>query len=143
MSASRYTTATRRVTFEAAHRLPEHDGGCRRLHGHSYAVEVTVGGPLHQDGPQHGMVLDFSRIDLALGRIMGDWDHRTMLWTLDPLADAIGAIDPGSLILVDAPPTAEFMAGLIGSRLLGQLEGVAVLEVRVQETVRGWAIWRP
>jgi len=27
--------------FEAAHRLPEYNGPCRRIHGHSYVVQAT------------------------------------------------------------------------------------------------------
>ena len=30
--------------FEAAHRLPDYDGKCCRLHGHNWRVEVAVRG---------------------------------------------------------------------------------------------------
>jgi 6-pyruvoyltetrahydropterin/6-carboxytetrahydropterin synthase len=47
--------------FEAAHRLPHHDGKCVRLHGHSWVARVFVRGfALHPGGPKTGMVLDYS-----------------------------------------------------------------------------------
>jgi 6-pyruvoyltetrahydropterin/6-carboxytetrahydropterin synthase len=31
-------TITRRLEFDAGHRIPHHDGQCRHLHGHRYAI---------------------------------------------------------------------------------------------------------
>jgi 6-pyruvoyltetrahydropterin/6-carboxytetrahydropterin synthase len=64
----RYARITKIFRFEAAHHLPEHQGKCARLHGHSYRVEVTLRGPV-KDAPgvsDHGMVMDF----VALSQIM-------------------------------------------------------------------------
>lgn len=48
-------------SFDAAHRLPNHDGKCRQLHGHTYSLTIGLCGlvaPL--DGsPGEGMVLDY------------------------------------------------------------------------------------
>lgn len=47
--------------FHASHYLPNHDGVCRRLHGHTYMLEVMIMGP--RKGPtgdsDEGMLLDF------------------------------------------------------------------------------------
>jgi 6-pyruvoyltetrahydropterin/6-carboxytetrahydropterin synthase len=52
---------TKEFKFEAAHQLPNHEGKCRNLHGHSYRVEVCVSGEVEvQPVSQQGMVLDFS-----------------------------------------------------------------------------------
>ena len=49
--------------FEAAHRLPHHDGKCRRLHGHSWIGRIYVEGEqLQTEGAQKGMVIDFGKI---------------------------------------------------------------------------------
>ena len=46
--------------FEAAHRLPHHDGKCCRLHGHSWLGRVYVkGNQLIKDGSKQGMLLDY------------------------------------------------------------------------------------
>lgn len=54
---------TKEFRFEAAHRLPKHDGKCQRLHGHSWKMRVIVRGySLHQEGPTSGMLQDFGDI---------------------------------------------------------------------------------
>ena len=47
----------RRFEFEAAHRLPNHPGKCRELHGHSYGLFVKVDRPVDDTS---GMAIDFS-----------------------------------------------------------------------------------
>ncbi len=63
--------------FEAAHKLPHHDGKCRRLHGHSWVGRVYVQSHgLVQDGPQQGMVMDFSEIQQYLKPLLENFlDH--------------------------------------------------------------------
>jgi 6-pyruvoyltetrahydropterin/6-carboxytetrahydropterin synthase len=58
---ARYAIITREFTFEAAHHLPGHRGKCRRPHGHSYRLQVSLRGPI-VDAPgqsDDGMVMDF------------------------------------------------------------------------------------
>ncbi|MBI4114466.1 MAG: 6-carboxytetrahydropterin synthase QueD [Candidatus Niyogibacteria bacterium] len=65
-------------TFEAAHQLPNHKGKCARLHGHSYRFEVTVSGPIQQEGgSSEGMVIDFADLSNIVEReILQPWDHQ-------------------------------------------------------------------
>jgi 6-pyruvoyltetrahydropterin/6-carboxytetrahydropterin synthase len=62
-------------TFEAAHRLPNVPEGhkCARLHGHSFRVEVHVGGEV---GEKTGWVMDFADIKAAFDPIRERLDHR-------------------------------------------------------------------
>src|SRR5580704_11307035 len=65
--------------FEAAHVLPHHPGKCRRLHGHSYRLEVAVDGPLREDGPARGMVLDFDELaTIVRPAILDRLDHASL-----------------------------------------------------------------
>ena len=48
---------TRRLEFDAGHRIPDHRSQCRHLHGHRYVLEITLsGGVIRQEGdPANGM----------------------------------------------------------------------------------------
>ena len=63
--------------FEAAHSLPnvppKHK--CRRMHGHSYRVDVHVTG---STDPQTGWVIDFGDIKRIVMPILDDLDHRCL-----------------------------------------------------------------
>ena len=69
------TTATKRYTFEASHYLPEYNGKCSNIHGHSYKLEVTftnTNGLTHTNNP---MVLDFNLIDDIVKPFVERYDH--------------------------------------------------------------------
>ena len=61
--------------FEAAHLLPHlpRSHKCRRLHGHSFSVEITVTGELDT---QLGWVMDYAEITSLFKPIWEKLDHR-------------------------------------------------------------------
>jgi 6-pyruvoyltetrahydropterin/6-carboxytetrahydropterin synthase len=113
----------KRFTFEAAHDLPNHDGKCRGLHGHSYVVEVVAEGeqvPSGEGRPDEGMVVDFGVVSAAFReRVHAKLDHRY-------LNDELGFTT-----------TAENLAW----HILGVMRGEVpqVVAVRVWETATSWA----
>ncbi len=61
--------------FEAAHllpRLPE-THKCRRLHGHSFKVQITVVGDCE---PDLGWVMDYAELSAAFQPLWNQLDHR-------------------------------------------------------------------
>lgn len=65
--------------FESAHVLPHHPGKCGRLHGHSYRLEVYVGGAIRSEGPARGMIEDFGDIsELVETEIIDILDHASL-----------------------------------------------------------------
>jgi 6-pyruvoyltetrahydropterin/6-carboxytetrahydropterin synthase len=65
---------TKIFRFEAAHRLDNHEGKCKQLHGHSYKFEVTIAGNIN---PITGMVLDFGDLkDIVNNCIIEKLDHQ-------------------------------------------------------------------
>ena len=63
--------------FEAAHALPNvpADHKCRRVHGHSYRIDVHVTGPID---PEAGWVMDFGDIQRAVAPLLDELDHRML-----------------------------------------------------------------
>ena len=65
---------TKKFTFEAAHSIPGHIT-CGNLHGHSYKLEVTVEGPVKENG----MLIDFALLkDIVEEAIVDKLDHRNL-----------------------------------------------------------------
>ncbi|MCH7720049.1 MAG: 6-carboxytetrahydropterin synthase QueD [Planctomycetes bacterium] len=73
--AGRHTVAlVRTFTFEAAHLLPQAPAGhkCRRLHGHSFRVDLTVDGEVDE---RSGWLMDFGDIKAAFAPLLDRLDH--------------------------------------------------------------------
>lgn len=67
-------SVTKVFTFDSAHQLPDHPGKCRRLHGHTYRLEVTVEGEIDA---RTGMVLDFYDLSSVVKeKVVSRLDHR-------------------------------------------------------------------
>jgi len=57
-----------RRKFSAAHRLPDYDGACHNLHGHTWQVVFEVEGPVQPSG----MIYDFKLLKPLLDSILPD-----------------------------------------------------------------------
>ena len=99
-------------SFEAAHRLPNvaADHKCARLHGHSFAVRVTVEGDVGDDS---GWVMDFADISKAFAPVFAELDHYY-------LNDIEGLENP----------TSENLARWIWAKLKPGLPALAEIEIR-------------
>jgi 6-pyruvoyltetrahydropterin/6-carboxytetrahydropterin synthase len=113
------TAITVSTSFAAAHRLPDHEGKCFRLHGHTYGLEVTVEGTPQQAGPASGMVMDFAELRQRVNSVIVErLDHQM----LNEIFDFV--------------PTVEAVAAWAFERLLK--EGVPVVRVRLAEGPNTW-----
>lgn len=66
---------TQQFTFDAAHHLDAGAGENRRMHGHSFYVEVTLGG---EPDLKTGFLRDFAEIKAALESVRELLDHRLL-----------------------------------------------------------------
>lgn len=150
-------TITRRLEFDAGHRVYGHEGKCRHLHGHRYTAEVTV----ESDSLDSiGRVIDFGVIKIELGAWIEDnWDHNLMLNAKDPLVEAIRELNKSKpinheaaswedivfggrepYIMPNGNPTAENMASDLFRVAVEFLpSGLKVTNVRIYETPNCWA----
>jgi len=56
----------------AAHQLRDYEGGCEKLHGHNWKIEVVVEG--RELGP-NGLLIDFKRVKEATAGLLQELDH--------------------------------------------------------------------
>ncbi|KXJ48421.1 MAG: 6-carboxytetrahydropterin synthase QueD [Cycloclasticus sp.] len=120
---------TKNLSFCYGHRLMNHPGKCRHLHGHSARVAITLESNELND---QGMVCDFSDIK----QFVGEWinktlDHNLLLHKNDPVLPLLQEAGE-RLMVVDEHPTAEFLAKLIYDYVAQG--GFPVVDVSVWET---------
>jgi len=128
---------TKSIDFCYGHRLLDHDGQCRYLHGHNGRLEIDM----EAEALDHrGMVVDFGKVkDLIKGWIDANLDHRMILCRRDPAIPALrGLGEP--LYLIDGNPTAENLVRLIFEQ--ARRIGLSVVEVRLWETPTSYATYR-
>ena len=108
--------------FEAAHLLPllPKAHKCRRLHGHSFKVEIVVAG---ECDPRLGWLMDYADITKAFRPIWEQHDHRHL--------NEIRGLEN---------PTSEVIAVWIWKRLQPRLP--LLTEVVVAETCTARAVYR-
>lgn len=139
---------TRRLEFDAGHRIPDHQSQCRHLHGHRYAIEITLSGEIVKaDGQSiNGMVMDFSEIKtLARQHLVDAWDHAFLAFRGDaPVVSFLASLPDHKTVLLDVVPTAENLAAIAFARLdevyLDRYGNHLQLErIRLYETPNCWA----
>lgn len=127
---------TRRIEFDAAHRVLGHESKCRHLHGHRYAIEAGF----EATGLDAlGRVVDFGVIREKLGAwVDKNWDHATILFEKDrELGSAISSVTGQRIFYLPDNPTAENMAAYLLATVCPALFsslGVACVNIRLYET---------
>ncbi len=129
-------SCTRRIEFDAAHRVMEHESKCRHLHGHRYVVEATFSSA-HLDAL--GRIIDFGKVREILGGWIDEyWDHATILNLQDgELGNAIAERTGQDIYYIEGNPTAERMADYLLNEIcpiLFAASGATCTRITVWET---------
>ncbi len=108
--------------IEAAHLLPNVPEGhkCKRLHGHSFGIEVHVGGDV---GPESGWVMDFAQLKDNFKPVFEQLDHHYL--------NEIEGLEN---------PTSENLARWVWDRLIGDLPQLSTIIVK--ETCTSGCIYK-
>jgi len=130
------TTAIRRITFNAGHRLWKHEGRCEHVHGHNYVVYFHA---TADKLDKVGRIIDFNVLKSKLGGWIEDnWDHGFICHKDDRvIREALSVIEGQKIFLLDENPTAENLAGyllhVVGPQQLADT-GVRLSKVVLWET---------
>lgn len=67
---------SKKVSFDAAHYLPNYEGKCKNMHGHHWVVELAVEGEVNTED---GMVIDFAELSKFLkDKVVKVFDHKVI-----------------------------------------------------------------
>ena len=139
---------TRRLEFDAGHRIPNHKSQCKHLHGHRYAIEITLyGDVITEEGrPELGMVMDFSDVkDIAMARLVDAWDHAFLVYRGDrPVCEFLETLPNHKTVILEVVPTAENLAQVAFDILDPAYQDIygnhlRLERVRIYETPNNWA----
>ena len=96
---------TRRLEFDAGHRIPSHHSKCRHLHGHRYAIEVTLSGTIITEVgvAEQGMVMDYSEVKRIANVALVDlWDHAFLVYRQDiEVLQFLQSLDDHKTVVLD------------------------------------------
>jgi 6-pyruvoyltetrahydropterin/6-carboxytetrahydropterin synthase len=139
---------TRRLEFDAGHRIPDHKSQCRHLHGHRYVIEITLSGNVIEKSGDaaNGMVMDFSQVkDLAKAHLVDAWDHAFLAFAGDTaIVDFLNGLPDHKTVILDRVPTAENLARIAFEQLDAVYRDtygnhLQLHQVRLYETPNCWA----
>ncbi len=128
---------TKEVYFCYGHRLMNHPGKCRNLHGHSVKASITIKA---EQLNEQGMVCDFSDIKASAEQYIDkELDHNFLLHKDDPIIPLLEQQNERFLAL-EEHPTAEVLAKMIFQHIKNA--GFQVEQVALWETASANACYR-
>ena len=139
---------TRRLEFDAGHRIPNHNSQCKHMHGHRYAIEITLSGEIitTEGLSEQGMVMDFSDVKrIAKEKVVDAWDHAFLAYRGDKaVCDFLATLPGHKTVLLDVVPTAENLAQVAFDILDPAYQDIygshlRLEQVRLYETPNNWA----
>jgi len=118
--------------WEMGHRLPDHFGLCKNIHGHSYKMILTVEGQMNEQQ----MVIDYYDLEKIINPIIQEFDHSFMVNKNDKIViEFLNQIN-SKKVEVDFDATVEniclFMLNKIKDASLPK--NIRAITVRVYET---------
>lgn len=135
------TSIAKQFRWEMGHRLPDHPGLCKNIHGHSYEAQVIlIGEPDHT-----GMVMDYFDVKALVQPLIDELDHCFLLDTHDTLMKDFFTTHPMKVVEVDVPTTAENIAAYLLQHIIDQLDQlptghrISEVKVRIYETEKTYA----
>jgi 6-pyruvoyltetrahydropterin/6-carboxytetrahydropterin synthase len=139
---------TRRLEFDAGHRIPNHNSQCKHLHGHRYIIDITLAGDVItvEGVSEQGMVMDFSDVKrIAKEQVVDAWDHAFLVYRGDKVVlDFLNTLPNHKTVVLEVIPTAENLAKVAFDLLSNAYRDtygnhLKLERVRLYETPNNWA----
>lgn len=123
--------------WEMGHRLPEHFGLCKNIHGHSYKMIVKFEGELDEQG----MVIDFYDVEKIIAPIIDKLDHAFMVKDDDKLSLEFLRKLNSKKVVVNFESTVENICKYISDKIIKSNlpKNIQYITVRVYETSEDYA----
>ena len=111
-----------------AHRLMNHPGKCKHLHGHNGKVEIQIKSTID---PDTDMVIDFDEITQKVKWQVDELlDHSTILHKDDPLAVILWG-EGEKVVALNRHPTAEILSSLIYDITIQNIDSLGLFKCSV------------
>jgi 6-pyruvoyltetrahydropterin/6-carboxytetrahydropterin synthase len=123
--------------WEMGHRLPEHFGPCKNIHGHSYKMRIEIEGNMNKDG----MVIDFYEIDRIVKPLIDKLDHAFMVNKNDKYVIEFLDKIKSKKVIVDFNSTVENLCNFILKEIkkFDLPKNISSISIRVYETNEDFA----
>ncbi len=118
--------------WEMGHRLPEHFGKCKNIHGHSYKMIVEIEG----DVLESGMVMDYYDLKKIVKPIVEELDHAFMVYKDDTQIIIFLEEMNSKRMIVDFQSTVENICTYFLMKIKSAIvhKNVSKLKVRIYES---------
>ena len=119
--------------WEMGHRLKNHNGACRNLHGHSYKMRVELEGEI----AENSMIMDYSELSQIIKKIVEPFDHSFLVEKSDDITLSFLQQNNFKCVVVPFVSTAENLSVFFANEIkkeITQYENIKNLTVRVCET---------
>jgi 6-pyruvoyltetrahydropterin/6-carboxytetrahydropterin synthase len=118
--------------WEMGHRLPEHFGLCKNIHGHSYKMIIEFEGELDKNQ----MVIDYYEVEKIINPIIGNLDHAFMVNKNDKVVLEFLEKMNSKKVVVEFNSTAENICSYLLSEIkkCSLPSNISSVKVRVYET---------
>ena len=126
--------------WEMGHRLLNHKGLCRNIHGHSYRMVVEIEGKVNKEG----MIIDFFDLGIIIKPIIETYDHSFLCWEGDKTMKDFLLKHEMKCVVVKFHSTVENICGHFTDVILKELKKLKIntfdtLTVKVYETPNAFA----
>lgn len=123
--------------WEMGHRLPEHFGNCKNIHGHSYKMIVEFEGEMNKDE----MIIDFYDVDKMIKPLIEKLDHAFMVNKNDKEVVEFLEKMKSKMLVVEFNSTVENICKFVLSEIkkVDLPKNISSVSVRIYETNEDYA----